>query len=403
MNVLIIGTGHYVTGFKENKEFKSDKDCGVVLPSLFHLKNMGLINSITLAAGNSKKNESIKSHINKWSQGLFSKTFDFEIHPHSGEVDYDAYKKLIDKNIYDAAFVCTPDQTHFNILMSLSRKNIPIFVVKPCVLTLSELYKLNSASKNLIFVDYHKIFDEANVKIFNSIKNNQIGKLLHIHSQQTQKKIMFDQYLPNIKDPPRTFINYYLGSHYIHLTSFLTGAQPISVRTTGQFGEARERSGIDICDLTQTHVTWKLGHDTFSTYHVAGWCDPNHGPSMTYQNIEIIGTKGRISSDQRYRGYSENIDNTGLSEPNPYFFSLDLDYDNNFDPSSNYGYKSILKFLNIVNHGLKPIKFPGLMDSECVTAILEAGELSFTNNSQVIYLNKLQDKFQIGLHNDTTS
>lgn len=403
MDILVIGTGHYVTGFKENKDFESDKDCGVILPSLFYLKNQGLVNDITLVSGNGKKQTELLSHIKKWSNQIFSREFKFSIYPEIGEIDYSSYLKLLDRFDFDAAFVCTPDETHFEILVSLAKKNIPTFVLKPCTLNLNELYQLQDLSKNMVFVDYHKIYDEANIKIFNSLQRKKIGNLHHVYSQQTQKKIMIDQYMNRLMKQPKTFINYYLGSHYIHLTSFLTGAKPVSVRTTGQYGIAKERSNNSVCDLTQTQIEWRLEDSSFSSYHIAGWCDPNQGPSMTYQSIELIGSNGRISSDQRYRGYSENIESLGISEPNPYFFSLDLDYSNAFDPTTNYGFKSIFTFLKKIKDISPFDKIPDLVDSENVTAILEAGELSFTNNSNIVYINRNKNRYFLGFKNDSSS
>jgi predicted dehydrogenase len=403
MNVLVIGSGHYVSGYKNEKLPSTDKECGVILPSLFYLYTQKVISTITIAAGDGHKANSVKAHIKKWSTRIFQEEILYEYYPQEEVINYDCYKTLVDKNEYDLAFVCTPDSTHFNILHYLTINKVPAFIVKPAVINLQEFYILNkliTENDNLVYVDYHKVFDEANIKLFNLIKTNALGQLQHIYSQQTQKRLMIDVYGNSLDSLPVDFINYYLGSHYIHMTSFLTQATPISVRQTAQMGYIKNKLNKPICDLTQTSVDWHLDNNTFSSFHIAGWNDSNHGNSMTYQFIEAIGSNGRATSDQRFRGYTESLNDSFVNQPNPYFFDLALNYQGQFDPSSSYGFKSINSFINLVRAKTKPsnalnIKLPLFSESENVTAILTAASASLRNDSSVIKLVRHNQQYRI--------
>ena len=62
IDVLIIGTGEYVTGINSSKNATSDKDLGVVALTLFDLRKAGLVRNIILCGRNGNRLESIKKH-----------------------------------------------------------------------------------------------------------------------------------------------------------------------------------------------------------------------------------------------------------------------------------------------------------------------------------------------------
>lgn len=278
-------------------------------------------------------------------------------------------------------------------------------VVKPAVTKLNELYSLLDkldASPVLAMVDYHKVYDDANIMLKAEYQSGAYGRLQHFSSLMTQRRDMLKIYgrLFNAEDPPN--INHYLGSHYIHMVGFITGAAPIDVRAISQKGVADKMLATDgVADLIETQVRWRdKNANIFTSYHISGWSDPSETESMTYQEIHMMCENGHIDSDQRYRGFRKVIAGEGYSSPNPYFFSL------NNGPGGNsidtkYGFLSVKVFLEACldvhagNVSLADLesRLPTLRESESVTAIMEAADVSLLNDSCVIKIERQGDKY----------
>jgi len=121
---------------------------------------------------------------------------------------------------------------------------------------------------------------------------------------------------------------------------------------------------------------------------------------MTYQEIHMLCENGHVDSDQRYRGFRKVISGEGCSAPNPYFFNL------NKGPAGNsidtkYGFLSVKTFLDTcldvyagkVSLNELDSRLPTLRESESVTAIMEAADLSLLNDSCVIRIERKDNKY----------
>eukprot|EP01031_Cornospumella_fuschlensis_P039512 gene39512-48107_t len=65
VNVLMIGTGEYTTGYVHGAASDSDKSAGVVALTMFDLRARGLIDRIGLCGVNGKKFPSIRTHLQR--------------------------------------------------------------------------------------------------------------------------------------------------------------------------------------------------------------------------------------------------------------------------------------------------------------------------------------------------
>lgn len=390
-DLLIIGSGHYVTGqtVLTGRE-TTDKDFGVILPSAFYLRSIGRINNITVCGTNGEKLARIKESTS-WPQGMDSLDTSFDFFPSESSIDEYAYIKALNSAKRDCAvIIAVPDYLHTQVMLECSKRDLSFLIVKPAVSTLEDFYKISDslASTTLAMVDYHKVYDEANLMIRADLQSGRLGRVQSVSSLMTQRRTMLDIYKGAIERDSNLNINHYLGSHYIHMTSFLTGASPIDVRSTQQFGYAKSQLELDVADVIETHIRWKdnSGHE-FSSFHVAGWNDPKTTESMTFQELHLLCQEGHIFSDQRYRGYRRISTDRGIEAPNPYFFNLDPDLVGACNLSGKYGFKSIAMFLDMLdrgyNHWSKAF-IPTFRESEKVTAILEAADISLRNDSRVV-------------------
>ena len=389
MNSLIIGAGHYATGENSLTGLKeTDKDFGVILPSLLALQHYKLIDNIGIVARSKPK---VQIAIAKF--GVLAETYgwnpDITVFGTENDSEESDYIKALDSmekpfNV----FVVTPNRTHFEILKECLKRGIDCFVVKPAVSSLADLNELISLQKQYrgkCFVDYHKLFDPANLMLRQEMKNC-LEDLYQISSVMTQRSDMKEIFKNEIKLDPSFNANWYIGCHYIQLVASITKAKPIDVRSIG-FGEISKENSSNY-DLIETSITWRTqsGH-TFSSNHLAGWGDPSNAPSMSTQKINVITKNSRIYSNQDYRGVEVQKEGKDLSRPNPFFFRLPQVDEGLSGWESNYGFRSIRSFLDFSKGvSFKEGWIPTLEDSIIVTRILEAADSSLKSGSKVIEL-----------------
>lgn len=398
LNLLIIGNGHFATGSTvlEGKT-ATDKDMGILLPSALELRRQGLVDNIFVAARDGRKLSKLPQKFAKLSRKygwdpritLFPKT-----KTHNEHAYLDALQHLPKPA---GVLIAIPDFLHKKVVIDVLQHTAHFLVVKPVVTTMKDFSAIARMMKKkngvLGLVDYHKVYDEANLILKDEYEQGMYGDLQHIMTKQTQRRDM----LKIFGDWAGTHghnINHYLGSHYIHMVGYITQAVPLNVRATAQWGVARKEFGINTPDLFETMVQWRAKNaTTFTSYHLAGWADPSETAGMTYQEMHLIGTKGHIESDQRNRGFETTLVGTGTRIINPYFFHLHKNPDGQYNFDSKYGFKSVKTFVQAalrVASGESPNKLGGFLptveESRTVTAILEAADKSLANGSTVIHL-----------------
>lgn len=65
VNVLMIGTGEYTTGFVNGASSTSDKKVGVVALTMFDLRRLGKVGEISMVGTNGSKLPAIREHLDK--------------------------------------------------------------------------------------------------------------------------------------------------------------------------------------------------------------------------------------------------------------------------------------------------------------------------------------------------
>ena len=112
--------------------------------------------------------------------------------------------------------------------------------------------------------------------------------------------------------------------------------------------------GIDTYDSITATIEWLYNNKKFYSYHLTNWIEHKNSSAMSYQNIKILGTNGRLDSDQKKRGLNIICD-SGNEQINPYFSKLFIDNNHNYYIDG-YGPKSICNFINsVINNDQKLI------------------------------------------------
>ena len=152
LNVLVVGTGEYTTGYTPSSIISSDKKAGVVALTLFDLRRRGMVGSIAIVGQNGTKCEAIKRHLleqvaSKYREMDIGMKYYPESHverdplactncsltktcslfgnssTHKSEKD----KKAIDDHKPgDAVLIFTPDNTHFEIALYAVQRGLHV-------------------------------------------------------------------------------------------------------------------------------------------------------------------------------------------------------------------------------------------------------------------------------------
>lgn len=341
LNVVVVGTGMYVCG-------RGTEGYGTIMPAILEWKKRNAIGSIYIAGTSPDSIRIAKKKIEKLCS-LMGVRAQIKYFPEKGKRNPESYKdamRLIPKPA--CAIVAVPDDLHREIAGSAIERGIHSLVVKPLAPTIKEAKELISLQdKNCVHcaVEFHKRLDHANMKLRDVVRDGVIGEPLYFLAEFSQRKSMPTKIFS--KWARTTNIFQYLGIHYVDMVYFVTNAKPIRAMAVGQKNWLISQ-GIDTYDAIEATIEWKsISGGNFTSTIITNWIDPESTSAMSDQKIKVVGTKGRIESDQKKRGLTVVTDEKGVEEPNPYFCAP-YTVDGSFSYMG-YGIDTIHQFLNDVN------------------------------------------------------
>lgn len=391
LNVVVVGAGMYVCG-------KNTDGFGTILPVLLEEQNKGSINEIHIAGTQQSSIKIIRDKIKSLNRmmDIRARVCLYPIEQKSSDTAYKEALKLVPRPA--VAIISVPDHLHALIAQEVILAGIPPLMVKPFTPTVKEgvrLIKLLKEKKIYGAVEFHKRFDEANLVLKQKNINGNLGEICYINVEFSQRR--------KIRDIFSTWINHtnifqYLGVHYVDLVYFIFGAKPIRVMATAQ--GTRGKNGSMIYDSIQAVIEWEV-RDVFRKFISiiqTNWIDPESTSAMSEQKILVVGTKGRIQSDQKRRGLQMVSDDGGIEDINPYFTQI-YSGQNQGERVSGYGPKSIrcfLKDIKDINNGRitiaelrldRPTFTQGLISTSVVQAVYH----SLTENNNWIFIKDILD------------
>ncbi len=313
LNLLVIGTGMYVCG-------RGTDGYGTILPAVFEWKRDGAAGDVYIA-GNTR--EGIDQARRKAS-GLSRFTgLDVKVRmlPQGILNDPAVFKRAVSAISKPAAcIVSVPDHLHKRMAGLAISSGLHTLIVKPLTPTVNEARELMALQKRrgvYCAVEFHKRYDLANVGIRDRIRQGAIGDILYFAVEYSQRSSVPLKHFK--KWAERTNVFQYLGVHYVDIIYFATGALPKRAMATGQKGLLASK-GLDVHDAIEAVVEWQLPlGNSFTSVIITNWIDPDNTSAMSDQKIKVIGTRGRIESDQKDRGLTVVTDAFGIEVPNPYF------------------------------------------------------------------------------------
>ena len=397
INVLMIGTGEYTTGFVGGKAADSDKGAGVVALVMFDLRRNGKVNNIGLCGTDGTKIPAIRAHMQRQIGDVYAgMDLACDTFPPDGTRDRSAYLKALEKfSPGDAVTIFTPDDTHFDIALAAIERGLHVMVTKPPVKTLEDHLKLLEASRRmgvLCMVEVHKRFDPIYVDARDRIRN--LGGFGYMNAYMSQPKHQLETF--KAWAGKSSDISYYLNSHHVDFHEWCNQgiARPSRVIGTAATGVAKGK-GIDTEDTITLVVNWvneAKGDEVTPSEGVAvytsSWVAPK-ADVHSQQRFFYMGHGGEVRVDQAHRGYTVSTDENGFSSCNPLFMKY-TPTDGYFSGQTGYGYRSFEAFVNAVieiNAKRATVasfdeRLATIASTVGATAILEAGRRSLDHDGQ---------------------
>lgn len=325
LRVLVVGAGVYVCG-------RGTPGYGTVLPALAEARRDGLVSAVGVAARSAASRRTLASKHAALCRFMGVR---LPLEPESA-------------GRWDCALVVTPDHTHFSQTSRLLKAGLHCLVVKPLTPTLAEARALaRLASDRGLYgaVEYHKRFDEANLKLAEAVRSGRLGELRYAAVEYSQRRSIPLEAFRGWA--ARTNIFQYLGVHYADVIHFVSGARPLRAAALGQRGWLSSR-GVATYDSVQALVEWEAPAPKphrFVSSLLVNWIDPETTTAMSDQRIKVVGTRGRFESDQKDRGVTVVLDGAPPETLNPYFSQFYPSPDGRGRVFRGYGERSFRRFL----------------------------------------------------------
>jgi D-galacturonate reductase len=263
VDVLMIGTGEYTTGFVHGSASNSDKGAGVVALTMIDLRRKGKTKRLGLCGVNGTKFPAIRDHMKRAIADVYNNMdISVETFPADDDINPLSYIDALD-SFYpgDIVTIFTPDDTHFEIALAAIKRKLHVMITKPAVKTLEHHSLLHQAAiKNnvLVVIEVHKRWDPIYQDARDRIQ--KLGSFSYMYSYMSQPKHQletFKSWAGKSSD-----ISYYLNSHHIDFHEWCVGenSRPIRVSAMASTGVAKAKFGIDCEDTITLTVTWENFH-----------------------------------------------------------------------------------------------------------------------------------------------
>jgi predicted dehydrogenase len=277
----------------------------------------------------------------------------------------------------DVLAISTPDHLHTEPVLAALKAGCHVLVEKPLCLATAEADSIIAAADahgRVVCVDMHKRFDPDHMRIRNDIRNRIGAPLYGTAVLEEPLEVSTSTFKWAEQSDPFS----YVGPHWVDLFHYYYGAKPVGLTAVGQ-KRRLVRDGINAYDAVQVRVDWDNGMSiTFQN----NWITPPDFEGPVNQGHEIVGSDGKVESDQQYRGFRFWYAGGGSRTSNNHF-TRDVPRPDGTRAYIGYGTDSLIvgllavcriKFLGETLADVKP-GFPTPEEGRITVAIVHAARL----------------------------
>src|SRR5215471_17572292 len=277
----------------------------------------------------------------------------------------------------DVMAVATPDHLHTEVILTALKNGAHVVTEKPMCLELREadqIIELAQQHNCIVAVDMHKRYDPDHLRIYHDLKHLLGEPLYGVAYLEEPLELPLQRFKWARQSDPFS----YVGSHWVDLICHYYQTKPVSLTAIGQ-KKRLVRDGIDAYDAVQVRVDFDNGMSI--NFH-NNWITPSDFEGPVNQGHEILGTDGKVESDQQYRGFRWWNKGGGSRTSNNHF-TRDVKRPDGSQAYIGYGVDSLtvglaaicrMKFLGASRKDVADI-YPTAEDARIVVAIVHAARL----------------------------
>lgn len=277
----------------------------------------------------------------------------------------------------DVLAVATPDHLHTQPILAALQAGAHVLTEKPMCLDIAEadqIIELAQAKNRVVGVDMHKRYDPDHLRIRDDIAQRIGVPLYGTACLEEPLQVSTSTFKWVEQSDPFS----YVGAHWVDLIYHYYRSKPVSLTAIGQ-KQRLSLDGIDAYDAVQVRVDFANGLSFNFHNH---WITPPDFEGAVNQGHEIVGTDGKVESDQQYRGLRWWAKSKGSRTANTHF-TRDVRRPDGSNAYVGYGVDSLIaglaaicrvKFVGETREAVAE-DYPTAEDARIVTAIVHAARI----------------------------
>jgi predicted dehydrogenase len=277
----------------------------------------------------------------------------------------------------DVVAVATPDPLHTQVILAALKAGAHVITEKPMCLDIAEadqIIQLAERKNRIVAVDMHKRYDPDHLRMREEIRKRIGDPLYGTAYLEEPLEVSTSTFKWAEQSDPFT----YVGPHWVDLIWHYYLSKPVSLSAVGQ-KKRLVRQGINTYDAVQVRVDFENG---MSIQFNNNWITPEDFEGPVNQGHEIVGTRGKVESDQQYRGLRWWNEGGGSRTANTHF-TRTIDRPDGTRASVGYGMDSLtvalaavcrMKFFGATRRSISKL-YPTAEDARITVAILHAARI----------------------------
>jgi D-galacturonate reductase len=213
----------------------------LLLPSVYHLKRMGRVGTITISALNSAPLRALSesAEIREAFPGL-----SFEAAPPLTDPPDRMQPELFKQTLRrlaprQAVVVAVPDAFHYEVVKDCLAHDQHVLCVKPLVMSHAQAVEIEALARErglYVGVEYHKRFDRRSLVARRNYRAGKYGTFVMGEAKLIEPYYYRHSNFQNWFTCDKTDPFVYVGCHYIDLVWFITGIKPVGLSVSGVEG-----------------------------------------------------------------------------------------------------------------------------------------------------------------------
>ncbi len=287
---------------------------------------------------------------------------------------YSNVDDIINDESIDAVYICTPTDTHADLIIKAAKKNKAIFCEKPVDLDIPkilEVQKVLEETKVLFQIGFNRRFDANFKKLSRLVKNGDVGNLITLRVTS--------------RDPSAPPLDYVKVSGGMFLDMTIHDFDIVRFISGDEVDELRVSASNFVSDYAHTDVDTAIINLTLKngTFAMIENCR-----ATTYgydQRVEVFGTKSKAKFENVFEDSVVCTNEDGVHSGNPLDFFLER-YEKAYEEET-------LEFMDSLINGKKSCVG---IDDALESALIALAAIKSHKENRTVKINEIRNDFGMG-------